>query len=177
MKKQRKIEFENDECDFFKLSKQELNPQKRIRLIALGQLKNKDKITKVAASVGVNRHTVKDWYTAYKNYGLKGLDNKPRLGRTPKLAREKEQMFLSEIEKLQSTRSGGRVTGYDIQKLAKESFNADYAEDTIYTVLKRLKFSWITARSKHPKSNKEAQEAFKKTLNKKLPMPYQQELN
>jgi transposase len=83
------------------------------------------------------------------------------------LAREKEQDFLKAIDKLQETRSGGRVTGYDIQKLAKDSFDADYADDTIYTVLKRLGYSWITARSKHPKSDGAAQEAFKKTLKTK----------
>ena len=166
--KKRKIEFSNDSNDFFKLSKQEQNPQKRIRLIALGQLKNGMKITKVSKSIGIDRHAIGRWYDSYKTSGLKGLDNKPKSGRIPKLAREKEQPFLIEIERLQNTRSGGRVTGCDIQKLAKNSFNADYANDSIYMVLKRLGFSWITARSKHPKSDEKTQNTFKKTLHKKL---------
>ncbi len=166
--KKRKIKFDGDTCDFFKLSKQEADPQKRVRLLALGQLKDGTKITKVAKSIRADRHSVGYWYDAYKAEGLAGLDNKPRPGKKPKLAHEKEQDFLKAIDKMQETRSGGRITGYDIQKLAKDSFNADYAEDSIYTVLKRLDFSWITARSKHPKSDKEAQEAFKKTLNKRL---------
>lgn len=174
--KPRKIEFEKDGLDFFKLSKKELNPQKRIRLIALGQLKNGTKITRVAAAIGVDRHTIGCWYKSYKAHGLVGLDNKPRPGKVPKLARENEQFFLKEIENLQNTRSGGRVTGYDIQKMAKDLFGADYADDTIYTVLKRLNMSWITSRSKHPKLNEAAQEAFKKTSHKKLSRAYRKKL-
>jgi transposase len=172
----RKIEFDEECCDFMKLSKSEQKPQKRIRLLALGHLKNGMKITKVAASVGVDRHAVGIWYDEFKAHGLAGLDDKPKSGRPPKLKRTKEQDFLKEVEALQNTRSGGRVTGYDIQKMAKLSFDADYAEDSIYTVLKRLNFSWIAARSKHPKSNKDAQEAFKKTSNKKLSKLCQREL-
>lgn len=171
----RKIEFGNDSNDFFKLSKQEKNLQKRIRLIALGQLKNGVKITKVSKSIGVDRHSVRRWYDSYKAKGLDGLNDKQKPGRAPKLSREKEQPFLKAIEDLQNTRSGGRITGYDIQKLAKDSFNAEYANDSIYTVLKRLGFSWITARSKHPKSNKEVQNTFKKTLPRKLLKVYQRE--
>ena len=173
--KKRKLDFEGDVCDFFELSKHETHPQKRVRLIAMGQLKDGKRIGVVAASVGIDRHTVREWYDAYKADGLAGLDNKPRPGKNPKLAREKESDFLNAIDKMQETRSGGRITGYDIQKLAKDSFNADYADDTIYTVLKRLGYSWITARSKHPKSDKAAQEAFKKTLKKKWKNRCQQE--
>jgi transposase len=175
--KKRKIRFDGDECDFFKLSKQEADPQKRVRLLALGQLKDGTKITKVAKSIGADRHSVGYWYDAYKAEGLAGLNNKPRPGKEPKLAREKEQDFLKAIDKMQETKSGGRITGYDIQKLAKDSFDADYADDTIYTVLKRLGYSWITARSKHPKSDKAAQEAFKKTLKMRWQKHCQQKSN
>ena len=62
-----KIEFDNECCDFFKLSKQEQNPQKKIRLVALGQLKNGEKLKRVSKLVGVNRHTVGIWYKSFKN--------------------------------------------------------------------------------------------------------------
>lgn len=173
--KKRKLEFDGDTCDFFGLSKCEPHPQKRVRLLAMGQLKDGKKIGVVATSIGVDRHTVREWYDAYKANGLAGLDNKPRPGKEPKLAREKEPDFLKAIDKMQESRSGGRITGYDIQKLAKDSFNADYADDTIYTVLKRLGYSWITARSKHPKTDKAVQEAFKKTLKMRWQNRCQQE--
>jgi len=171
-----KIEFDDKCCDFFKLSKQEQNPQKKIRLIALGQLKNGEKIKMVAKRIGVDRHAVDSrWYKSFKKKGVEGLANKPRPGRTPKISKDKEQAFLNEVENIQNKRSGGRVTGNDIQKLAKDLFNADYANRSIYIVLKRLGYSWITARSKHPKSDIKAQEAFKKTLHKRLLKSYQME--
>jgi len=38
----------------------------------------------------------------------------------------------------------------------------NYQKSNVYKLLHALNFSWITTRSKHPKQNIEAQEAFKK---------------
>jgi transposase len=37
---------------------------------------------------------------------------------------------------------------------------------SVYNTLQRVGLVWITGRSQHPKANLEAQEAFKKTLEK-----------
>jgi transposase len=158
-----KIEFGEKKHDFFNLAKHEQNPQTRIRLMALGQLQKGAKIKDVAASIGFERKTVGHWYKAFKENGFAGLKNNERSGRKPKLKHEEAQIFLKEVEKLQEERTGGRITGEDIQELAKEKFDAHYAKNSIYTVLKRLNFVWITVRSKHPKSNQETQNNFKKT--------------
>ena len=69
-------------------------------------------------------------------------------------------MIVSEQEK----RAGGRLTGQDIQQIAKEHYNAHYTVNGIYEMLKRIGMSWISARSQHPKADEEVQETFKKTL-------------
>jgi transposase len=92
----------------------------------------------------------------------------PRSGRKPKIPREREEEFIKRTESLQTSKNGGRATGYDIQKMALDEFGADYADSSIYMVLKRLKTSWITARSIHPKADEAAQAAFKKTSPKKF---------
>jgi transposase len=161
-----KVEFEKNCPNFIKLAKKEKHPVIRVRLIAMAQLKNGKSIGEVAKAIGYERHSVGTWYRRYKEKGLEGLTDLPRPGREPKMSRDQEQEFIKEIENLQDTRSGGRITGNDIRILAKENFGADYAEDTIYTVLKRLKVSWITSRSVHPKADIEAQKTFKKTLKK-----------
>jgi transposase len=163
-----KIEFSKESPNFLKLSKKERDPRMRIRLVAMEHLKNGTTMTKTAKMLGLERHAISTWYTRFKNFGLCGLEDLPKSGRPPKLARESETDFIQKIVTLQNSRNGGRVTGYDIQKMAFDDFDADYAEDSIYTVLKRLNVSWITARSKHPKADSEAQAAFKKTSNKKL---------
>jgi transposase len=163
-----RIEF-NEGCpDFLKLSKKERDPRMRVRLIAMSHLKNGKTMGETAKMVGIERHSIGMWYTKFKNFGLCGLEDLPKTGRPPKLARENENEFIQKISDLQCSRNGGRVTGYDIQRMACNDFDADYADDSIYTVLKRLDVSWITARSKHPKADSEAQAAFKKTSNKKL---------
>jgi len=163
-----RIEFSEGCPDFLKLSKKERDPRIRVRLIAMGHLKDGKTMGETAKMVGIERHSIGIWYTRFKHFGLCGLEDLPKTGRPPKLAREDENKFVQKIADLQSSRSGGRVTGYDIQRMARNDFDADYANDSIYTVLKRLDISWITARSKHPKADSEAQAAFKKTSNKKL---------
>jgi len=96
---------------------------------------------------------------------VSGLENIPRSGRNPKIPKQRYEEFLQKTEELQNSKNGGRVTGYDIQALAREYFDADYAN--IYAFLKRIGASWITARSKHPKSDSEVQETFKKTSNRR----------
>lgn len=163
-----KIEFSEGCPDFLKLSKKERDPRMRIRLIAMSHLKSGKTMGETSKMISIERHSIGIWYTRFKNFGLCGLEDLPKSGRPPKLARESESEFIQNIVALQNSRNGGRVTGYDIQKMACDDFDADYADDSIYTVLKRLDVSWITARSKHPKADSEAQAAFKKTSNKKL---------
>ena len=163
-----KIEFEASAPDFTKLAKRETNAQTRVRLIAMAQLKAGKTMGEVAESVGIERHSIGIWYGRYKKHGLIGLNDLPRPGAKPKLPKEKEEEFIRKIAALQASKDGGRITGYDIQKMALDDFGANYAEDSIYMVLKRLRISWITARSKHPKSDEEIQKKFKRDFKKKL---------
>ena len=57
----------------------------------------------------------------------------------------------------------------DIQVLLKEKFSVDHALPSVYHVLERCGFSWISARSKHPKADPVVQEDFKKNSKKKQP--------
>ena len=129
------VVFEADSPDFAKLAKIEQHPQKRVRLLALDQLKLGNGIGKVAKLFGIERHAVGEWYARYKKFGLKGLDNLPRSGRKPKIPREREEEFIRRAEDLQTSKNGGRATGYDIQRMARNDFDADYADSSIYVVL------------------------------------------
>jgi len=159
-----KVVFDKNAPDFLRLSKIEPNPQKRIRLIALAQLKSGKTKSSIADSLGVDRHSVGEWYRRFVKYGLNGLNNLPKDCGHPKIAKDQEEAFIKKVEELQNSRKGGRITGYDIQKMALKEFNANYAKRSIYAVLDRLNVSWITARSKHPKADEKKQAAFKKTL-------------
>ncbi len=57
---------------------------------------------------------------------------------------------------------GGRLMGKDIQKYIHETYGVNYCLRNIYRLLNELELVWITSRSKYPKQDLVAQEAFKK---------------
>ena len=73
---------------------------------------------------------------------------------------------------MQQEKEGGRVTGKDIQMRLQNKWGISYGLGGTYNLLDKCKIVWITGRSKHPKSNPEEQEEFKKnskiTLNRQF---------
>jgi transposase len=153
--------------DFFELAKKEPHPRVRVRLLALGHLQAGKKKLEVIDMFQITLRSLRQWLLRFIKHGLPGLKEGLRSGRKKKLPIEKEESFRQEVEALQQAREGGRVRGQDIQMLLKEKFCADYALPSVYDVLERCGLSWISARSKHPKSDPVIQEEFKKNFKKK----------
>jgi transposase len=114
-----------------------------------------------AKAVGTTKGQVYQWAHRYKKFGIDGLINKPRGGRTwAFMALEEEKNLL---ESLTNDASKGLIVITKIVKNAAEqqlgrSVSADYAED----LLNRHGWRKVAPRPKHPKSNVEEQEEFKK---------------
>ncbi len=153
--------------DFFRLAKTEPHPRTRIRLLALGHLGSGKTKTEVAEMFHVTFPSLRQWLTRFIAEGIDGLNEKPGKGRKRKLSLEQEEEFRQQVEELQENREGGRVRAQDIQVLLKEKFCIDHALPSVYHVLERSGLSWISSRSKHPKSDPLAQEDFKKNSKKK----------
>jgi len=156
------IQLQSSELDFFDLAKREPNPRTRIRLLALGHLKTGKSKQEVTEMFQIVLITLRRWVLRFLANGVQGLEEQPGKGRKKKLSAEQEEQFRQEVEKLQTLRKGGRVRGQDIQVLLKEKFDVDHALPSVYHVLQRCGLSCISARSKHPKSDPEIQEGFKK---------------
>ncbi|KKL08158.1 hypothetical protein LCGC14_2578660 [marine sediment metagenome] len=148
--------------DFFRLATKESHPRTRIRLLALGHLQAGKKKMAVINMFQISLTSLRKWLLRFIKNGLEGIQEGHRSGRKKKLPLEKEEEFSLEVEALQNNREGGRVRGQDIQILLKEKFCADYALPSVYHVLERCGLSWISSRSKHPKSDSAIQENFKK---------------
>lgn len=151
-----------EDYDLEKLYKEEKDAEKKIRFLAMLHLSKGRSRNEVSGIVFKDWQTIDNWLNRFKEEGPTGLRHKNGGGRKPDLAREQEEDFKQELEAMQSSRLGGRLTAKDIQKILLEKFDADYHEDSIYKLLKRLGLVWITARSKHPNSDPEMQENFKK---------------
>jgi transposase len=64
---------------------------------------------------------------------------------------------------VQNNKNGGRVRLKDIQNMLAKDFNIHYQNiNGVHYLLTKLGLSWISARSKHPKQDKEAQALYKK---------------
>ena len=119
--------------------------------------------SEIASFLCVLPDTISDWVRRL-NDGLSGIGDKHRSGAPSRLAKEKEESFVNDVLSLQTERSGGSITAWDIQELLSEKYQVNYKRDSIYPLLKRVGLSWITSRSKHPKSDEEQQENFKKNF-------------
>ena len=155
------------DTDFFQLAKREPNPKMRIRLLALGHLREGKTKSEIVDMFQIVFPTLREWLLRFIEEGREGLRDKQGKGRKRKLPIEREEEFRQQVEDLQKGRNGGRVRGQDIQVLLKEKFRVEHALPSVYHVLERCGLSWISARSKHPKSDPKAQEDFKKNSKKK----------
>jgi len=150
------------DINFKQLAKRTTDHRLKMRYLAVHHFLQGKNRTQIAEFIGVARGSVNTWITKYLNEGISGLQSKPNPGRPPRLTplqeKEVEVFVMSNIESSQ----GGRLIAADIQQFIEKQFTVSYDLSGIYRLLKRLGFSWITSRSKHPKQSIEAQEAFKK---------------
>jgi transposase len=153
--------------DFFQLAKKESHPKTHIRFLALGHLQSGKTKKEVAHMFQISLTALRKWLLRFLTGGVDGLRPKAGRGRKRKLLPEQEEEFRQQVEQLQENRDGGRIRGQDVQVLLKEKFCIDHALPSVYHVLERCGLSWISARSKHPKSDPVAQEEFKKNSKRK----------
>ena len=155
--------------DFKVLARQQTSLQMKMRLLALAHFQDGHSRTQIAQFLKVSRTSVNKWVNIYLSEGLEGLKEKPRTGRPPFLSAKQKIQLTEFIKEKAESDEGGRLIGADIHAYIEREFNKTYHPDSIYYLLNKLGFSWITSRSRHPKQNKEAQQHFKKIPNKNDP--------
>lgn len=155
--------------DFKTLAREQKSARIKLRFLALQHFQDGHSRTDIASFLKVSRTSVNKWVSDYLANGIEGLMDKKQPGRPAILSESQLQQLARYIEHSSLNVKGGRLMGTDIQVYIKEHFDIDYHRMTIYKILKKLGFSWITSRSKHPKQSEEAQTAFKKIQNKNDP--------
>ena len=149
--------------DFLRLYQTESNARGKMRFLALHHIQQGLSKSEVCRMICISRHSLDLWLLWYKESGVDRLRKKVQ-GRGAKSKISISQKELQEaILKLQADRNGGRIMGSDIHKMISEKYQIKYHKNYVYTLLNKLGLSWVSARSKHPKSDPAAMEAFKKT--------------
>ena len=141
------------------------NNQSR-RLLSLAAVLDGMNRTDAARIGGMDRQTLRDWVHRFNDQGPDGLCDVHAGGFEPRLSVEKLAELAAIVEAGPDHGKDGvvRWRRVDLQRVVKERFGVDYCERYIGTLLKKLGFSHISARPRHPAQNGEIVEAFKKKL-------------
>ena len=143
--------------------KQERHGRNRIRLLAMHHLQLGKSFKAISAIVQSHWKTVQSWLRRFRNHGFEGLFESQRSGAPRKIKALQEDAIFDKINRLSESKTGGYITGKEIHSMLLEEYGTKCALRTVYNTMHRLGFSWITCRSMHPKSNQDAQNAYKKT--------------
>ena len=134
------------------------------RMLALALVLEGSSRADAARHAGMDRQTLRDWVHRYNAEGLPGLHDRPRSGRKPRLSPEQEAELVTAVEQGPDPDRDGvvRWRRVDLQALIETRFAVRLHERTVGKVLRRLGFTRLSVRPRHPKADEAAQEAFKK---------------
>jgi transposase len=119
-----------------------------------------------ARAAGMDRQTLRDWVHRYNQEGIAGLRDRPRSGRKPRLTPARTEELAAVVEQGPEPDRDGvvRWRRVDLRAVIAARFGVRLHERSVGKVLRRLGFTRLSVRPKHPTSDSEAQEAFKKAL-------------
>jgi putative transposase len=134
------------------------------RMLALALVLEGASREMAARHAGMDRQTLRDWVHRYNAEGLAGLRDRPHPGPTPRLTPEQQIELARIVEDGPDPETDGvvRWRRVDLQAVIAERFGVRLHERSVGKLLRRLGFAHLSVRPKHPKSQPEAQDAFKK---------------
>ena len=150
--------------ELIKKAKKTRDGRLRIRIQAIALLTKDKKQKEVAEALGISIRAIRNWIDRYNAEGIDGFNEKPRSGAPVKL--KNIDGFRDRVVKGPLLRTDGLVTwsGGQLRKILNKEFQSEYSLSGVYNLLHRLNLSRLSPRPRHPYSNPEEQEAFKKTL-------------
>jgi len=137
------------------------------RVLALALVLEGKSRAEAARSAGMDRQTLRDWVHRYNEAGLDGLRNRPNLGAPPrKLTAQQEQQVADWVRQGPDPERHEVVRWrlIDLRDEIASQFGVALHERSVGKLLKRLKFSHVSVRPRHPEQDAAAQEAHKKRM-------------
>jgi transposase len=109
--------------------------------------------------------TLRDWVHRFNEAGPEGLLDNWASGPAPRLSPAQRAELAAIVDAGPNREIDGvvRWRRVDLKRVISERFGVDYHERHVGTLLKKIGFSHISARPRHPKQDAEIIEAFKKT--------------
>src|ERR1700722_19548139 len=115
---------------------------------------------------GMDRQTLRDWVHRFNGSGPEGLVDKGTEGPKPRLSAEQLAQFAQIVEAGLDREKDGivRWRSVDLKRVIAERFGVDFHSRYVGELLKKLGFSHISARPRHPAQDERTVDAFKKTF-------------
>ena len=135
------------------------------RMLALAMVLDGADRQTAAATCGMDRQTLRDWVHRYNAEGLRGLHDLKTPGPTPKLTAEQQAELAGWVEAGPDPAHHGvvRWRRVDLRDELQRRFGVALHERSVGKVLAKLGYCRLSVRPRHPHTDEEAQEAFKKT--------------
>ena len=117
-----------------------------------------------AETCGMDRQTLRDWVHRYNADGLAGLANRSRGARPRRLSPAELSELASWVEAGPDPVVDGvvRWRRQDLRVRIEDRFGVEVHERTVGKYLTALGYRRLSVRPRHPKTDPEAQERFKK---------------
>ena len=149
-----------------RLAKKAKDANQSRRLLSLAAVVDGMSRAEAAMMGGMDRQTLRDWVYRFNAAGLDGLLDNWASGPVPRLSTAQK----AELTRIVETGPDRGVDGVvrwrriDLKHVIAERFGIDYCERYVGTLLRKLGFSHISARPRHPAQDAETLAAYKKTL-------------
>lgn len=136
------------------------------RLLSLAAVLDGMSRTEAAMIGGMDRQTLRDWVHRFNMSGPDGLLDNWASGPTTRLsaAQKAELTRIVEMGPDKDVDGVVRWRRIDLKRVIAERFGVHYCERYVGTLLRKLGFSHISARPRHPAQDAEIVAAYKKTL-------------
>jgi transposase len=135
------------------------------RLLSLAAVREGKDRGEAARIGGMDRQTLRDWAHRFNAAGPEGLFDHWTEGPKPRLSTA-QLAELAKIVEAGPDRARDGVVRWrrvDLKRVIAERFGVDFHERYVGKLLKKLGFSHISARPRHPVQDGEIVEAYKKT--------------
>lgn len=135
------------------------------RLLSLAAAKEGMNRAQAARIGGMDRQVLRDWVHRFNEHGPDGLIDNWAHGR-PERLNAAQRAELSQLVTTGPDLAIHKVVRWrraDLQKVIADQFGIVYHERSVGKILKRLGFSHMSPRPKHPEQDMAAIAAFKKT--------------
>ncbi len=139
------------------------NVRQARRLLALAMVLDGHPRLLAAQAGGMDRQTLRDWVHRYKAHGIEGLRDASRKGRPSAPSAGQMQELEGLVLAGPDLKRDGVVRWRcsDLRTQIKARFEVKLHERTLGKLLRKLRMTRLQPRPFHPKSDAEAQEAYK----------------